>query len=64
MEEENVQVTPCFSDDGINYMHIRHNNLYCELKRGGANHSTRAEQTEYQRGGDHLLLASTMLRTS
>ena len=28
MEEENVQVTPCFSDDGINYMHIRHNNLY------------------------------------
>ncbi|WVR09541.1 hypothetical protein IAU60_006610 [Kwoniella sp. DSM 27419] len=28
MEEENVQVTPCFSDEGINYMHIRHNNLY------------------------------------
>lgn len=32
MEEENQQVTPCFSDDGINYMHIRHNNLYCELQ--------------------------------
>ena len=30
MEEENVPVTPCFSDEGINYMHIRHNNLYCE----------------------------------
>jgi AP-1 complex subunit mu len=28
MEEENVQVTPCFTDEGINYMHIRHNNLY------------------------------------
>jgi hypothetical protein len=32
MEEENVQVTPCFSDEGINYMHIRHNNLYCEFE--------------------------------
>lgn len=29
MEEENVSVTPCFSDEGINYMHVRHNNLYC-----------------------------------
>ncbi|RSH77619.1 AP-1 complex subunit mu-1 [Apiotrichum porosum] len=28
MEEENVTVQPCFSDEGINYMHIRHNNLY------------------------------------
>ncbi|KAK4688805.1 AP-1 complex subunit mu, partial [Tremellales sp. Uapishka_1] len=32
MEEENVQVTPCFSDEGINYMHIRHNNLYRETR--------------------------------
>ena len=30
MEEENIPVTPCFSSEGINYMHIRHNNLYCE----------------------------------
>jgi AP-1 complex subunit mu len=29
MEEENVPITPCFSSEGINYMHIRHNNLYC-----------------------------------
>ncbi|WVO14381.1 hypothetical protein L204_102014 [Cryptococcus depauperatus] len=28
MEEENVPVNPCFSDGGVNYMHIRHNNLY------------------------------------
>ncbi|WVQ71941.1 hypothetical protein IAR50_001483 [Cryptococcus sp. DSM 104548] len=28
MEEENVPVVPCFSDEGVNYMHIRHNNLY------------------------------------
>jgi AP-1 complex subunit mu len=33
MEEENVQVTPCFTDEGINYMHIRHNNLYRESVR-------------------------------
>jgi AP-1 complex subunit mu len=31
MEEDNIAVTPCFTDEGINYMHIRHNNLYCEL---------------------------------
>lgn len=30
MEEENVTITPCFSSEGINYMHIRHNNLYCK----------------------------------
>jgi AP-1 complex subunit mu len=30
MEEENIPVTPCFSSEGINYMHIRHNNLYCK----------------------------------
>ncbi|KAJ7698991.1 AP-1 complex subunit MU-1 [Mycena rosella] len=28
MEEEGEQVTPCFSSQGINYMHIRHSNLY------------------------------------
>ncbi|GMK53706.1 hypothetical protein CspeluHIS016_0102920 [Cutaneotrichosporon spelunceum] len=28
MEEDNVPLTPCFTDEGINYMHIRHNNLY------------------------------------
>lgn len=31
MEEEGQQVTPCFSNQGVNYMHIRHSNLYCEL---------------------------------
>jgi AP-1 complex subunit mu len=31
MEEDNIAVTPCFTDEGINYMHIRHNNLYCKL---------------------------------
>lgn len=30
MEEDNIAVTPCFTDEGINYMHIRHNNLYRE----------------------------------
>ena len=33
MEEDNIAVTPCFTDEGINYMHIRHNNLYCKLAR-------------------------------
>ncbi|KIY66343.1 clathrin adaptor mu subunit [Cylindrobasidium torrendii FP15055 ss-10] len=28
IEEEGQQVTPCFSRDGINYVHIRHSNLY------------------------------------
>ncbi|KIJ99062.1 hypothetical protein K443DRAFT_8658 [Laccaria amethystina LaAM-08-1] len=27
-EEEGQQVTPCFSSHGINYLHIRHSNLY------------------------------------
>jgi AP-1 complex subunit mu len=31
MEEEGHQVTPCFSNQGINYMHIRHSNLYRTL---------------------------------
>jgi AP-1 complex subunit mu len=29
IEEEGQQVTPCISHQGINYMHIRHSNLYC-----------------------------------
>lgn len=28
IEEEGQQITPCFSSQGINYMHIRHSNLY------------------------------------
>lgn len=28
LEEEGTFVTPCFSSEGINYLHIRHNNLY------------------------------------
>ncbi|KAJ3713888.1 clathrin adaptor mu subunit [Lentinula raphanica] len=28
IEEEGQQVTPCFSREGVNYMHIRHSNLY------------------------------------
>jgi AP-1 complex subunit mu len=27
-EDSGQQVTPCFSNQGINYMHIRHSNLY------------------------------------
>ena len=30
IEEDGQQVTPCFSNQGINYMHIRHSNLYRE----------------------------------
>ena len=32
LEEEagGSSVSPCFSSEGINYMFIRHNNLYCE----------------------------------
>ena len=28
MEEENQMITPCFTQEGVNYLHIRHNNLY------------------------------------
>ena len=28
IEEDGQQLTPCFSSQGINYMHIRHSNLY------------------------------------
>lgn len=27
-EEDGAYVTPCFSSMGVNYLHIRHNNLY------------------------------------
>ena len=37
IEEEGQQVTPCFSSQGINYMHIRHSNLY----RGSLYHYSR-----------------------
>jgi hypothetical protein len=43
MEEDNVPLTPCFTDEGINYMHIRHNNLYRESRR-------RPSITELERG--------------
>jgi hypothetical protein len=33
IEEEGQQVTPCFSSQGINYMHIRHSNLYSASSR-------------------------------
>lgn len=35
LEEEGQQVTPCFSKEGVNYMHIRHSNLYRECHRVG-----------------------------
>ena len=31
LEEQDKQVTPCFTDQAINYMHIRHSNLYCRF---------------------------------
>ncbi|KAJ6589123.1 Mu homology domain-containing protein [Mycena capillaripes] len=38
IEEEGQQVTPCFSSQGINYMHIRHSNLYLlALSKGNSN---------------------------
>ena len=30
-EDSGQQVTPCFSSQGVNYMHIRHSNLYRTL---------------------------------
>lgn len=34
MEEESggSAVNPCFTSEGVNYMFIRHNNLYCEFQ--------------------------------
>lgn len=29
-EEEGSYVNPCFTDQGISYLHIRHNNVYRE----------------------------------
>ena len=48
-EEEGVAVTPCFTSNGINYLHIRHNNLYrtlntlssLSLSRSPRSHGTR-----------------------
>ena len=31
MEDEGQQVTPCFTSEGINYIHSRHSNLYRAL---------------------------------
>jgi AP-1 complex subunit mu len=28
IEEEGQQLTPCFTREGVNYIHIRHSNLY------------------------------------
>jgi len=29
LEEDEVNLKPIFEEDGINYIYIRHNNLYC-----------------------------------
>lgn len=29
-EEDSQAPAPCFTDDGINYLYIRHNNLFCK----------------------------------
>lgn len=36
LEEEagGSAVPPCFSNEGVNYMYIRHNNLYCASPYG------------------------------
>ena len=33
LEDEGRHETPCFSKDGINFMYIRHANLYCECRK-------------------------------
>jgi hypothetical protein len=63
MEEENIQVTPCFSDQGINYMHIRHNNLYCRSKLDIADISTCHVDPQFQCSRDHLLPSPSLFRT-
>lgn len=30
-EEDSQAPAPCFTDDGINYLYIRHNNLFCKF---------------------------------
>ena len=31
--EEEQAPTPCFTHEGVNYLYIRHNNLYCILSK-------------------------------
>lgn len=35
IEEEHgtSAIQPCLSSQGVNYMHVRHNNLYCTYKK-------------------------------
>ena len=62
IEEEGQQVTPCFSNQGVNYMHIRHSNLYREyipekvtLLHDGRTPSSRLVEEEHQCSGDHFI---------
>lgn len=32
MEEDNIPVTPCFTSEGVNFMHIRISNLYSQYR--------------------------------
>lgn len=65
MEEENVQVTPCFSDEGINYMHIRHNNLYRKHNvQPQADLSPRIIKAQFKCCGNHLLSPPIMFGRS
>ena len=65
IEEEGQQVTPCFSSQGINYMHIRHSNLYREcfdgtfsLRFSLTRSSTRPLKTKFQCSRNHHIPAS------
>lgn len=31
LEEEDVVIKPVVEDEGLSYIYVRHNNLYCEL---------------------------------
>ena len=59
IEEEGQQVTPCFTSQGINYIHIRHSNLYRQcissLSIPGTYymHSSCTIKTKQQRCRDH-----------
>ena len=63
IEEEGQQVTPCFSSQGINYMHIRHSNLYRTCSLPAARSSTltprspRAFKAQHERLRNHHLPA-------
>jgi len=61
LEEEGQQVTPCFTREGVNYMHIRHSNLYRELH--SATRIARA-QDSYVYAGRALLLCRGMTTDS